>query len=974
MQNLDPTYLRYIYDNLIKGSLHPENASELPEGLIGLYEEAFEEFIPVLKRQQLLQRFALFALLKKEVSAAFVVEVMDESETNILDFINTYASWFNSPDPGKFQLYHERLKVYVLQKLSAKEILSIHEKLIARLELSIEEQKADEFESYGLEFISEHYYVEAMISSDGQKLIDLTYSQSHWQRQLKISKGYTWTKNGLKSVMTWASKYNEYEVIECGLQMVDLHQQEQNAAPQIVALVAEGDFESALKRIEQFGGNDKEGLKRKFILYMLCLMELTLLDSKVKPFRKEGIEKLLKHLEEEIPVDHSLVNWGEFFSSYLVFLMTCEWNTLNLDFLIVYKRTSFWESFWIEEIDLKLNVIYDVLLKLVPYISEDEEKVKTLRIIIKNKLFKRHRYSKLIDIVNEKIESIEKNQLFKKKDNSIANIFEDILYDKELNMLNSFNKDEELAEKSIKLLKNDQFIDSLICINRLINSKRKRNLYNDTVHILLKKNEFKHSYWFLLDSLKKEFKLYDLFKDEVISKVLINQLKRQKNKKPLEFLLSMKNSILKNDIILDFFTYLNNQRKTKDAFFLIKRYLQNLVVKNNENDSLHYFSSIFMANNNEINLAICFLNNIYFQTEQINSALEVCKILSKKGELVAVLNIINEFELKIGFGDEKEKCIAFNQMYTSFCDLNMQNEALFLLDSSHSLLNQIINIDEKHEAIEVLSVECIKRKEIDMAFSLVNDITIEKFKINVLKSMSIEFVKQDNLKDSIYCIELIKEYSEKSISFLNISIELAKKGNLDDAIKLTSGWQNINIDCELFVDLSIEFAKQGLIEEAILYARDISSEKLKSRALKGISCEIAKRGDLMLSEQILLEIPQINYQYICINEIAVIVSQEIGIENAFDKVFYFNNNEVKRFYLKGCVECLDIETINKKIILIAMKLINNDIESLNHLLQLHSLKQLFFSNLTQEKLEKLNVLLNLQWAIDLKNELDQLPN
>jgi hypothetical protein len=43
MPHLDPTYLRYIYDGLVKGSIHPENDSELPEGLIGLYEEAFDE-------------------------------------------------------------------------------------------------------------------------------------------------------------------------------------------------------------------------------------------------------------------------------------------------------------------------------------------------------------------------------------------------------------------------------------------------------------------------------------------------------------------------------------------------------------------------------------------------------------------------------------------------------------------------------------------------------------------------------------------------------------------------------------------------------------------------------------------------------------------------------------------------------------------------------------------------------------------
>ena len=227
-----------------------------------------------------------------------------------------------------------------MQKLSEGEIHGLHEKLISRLERAIEEQKADEFEWYGLEFLGGHYPVNAMLNGDGSKLLAIAYDQNHWQRQLKFSKGYTWTKNGLREMMAWASKHNDDEVIECGLQMLDLHHQEQNAAPQIVALVAEGDFDVAIKRIEQFGGNDKEGLQRKFILYMLCLMELTLLDSKNKPFSKKGIEKLLKHLDEQLPVDHSILNWNDFFSSYLIFQMACEWEELGLDYLIVYKRTG----------------------------------------------------------------------------------------------------------------------------------------------------------------------------------------------------------------------------------------------------------------------------------------------------------------------------------------------------------------------------------------------------------------------------------------------------------------------------------------------------------------------------------------------------------------------------------------------------------------------------------------------------------
>ena len=54
MSHLEPTYLRYIYDGLLKGSIHPENATELPDGLIGLYEEAVKESTSVVTRNKLL--------------------------------------------------------------------------------------------------------------------------------------------------------------------------------------------------------------------------------------------------------------------------------------------------------------------------------------------------------------------------------------------------------------------------------------------------------------------------------------------------------------------------------------------------------------------------------------------------------------------------------------------------------------------------------------------------------------------------------------------------------------------------------------------------------------------------------------------------------------------------------------------------------------------------------------------------------
>jgi hypothetical protein len=347
MPHLEPTYLRYIYDGLIKGSIHPENAAELPEGLIGLYEEAFDEKQPVHLRQQLLERFAIWALLKMEVSAQFIAEVLNQPEEDIQEFIATYSAWFNSPESGKYQLYHERLKVYLLQKLSEGEVHALHEKLISRLEQAIEEQKADEFEWYGLEFLARHLGISSMLNGDGRKLLNLAYSQSHWQRQLKISKGYTWTKNGLSSVMSWASKHNDEEVIECGLQMVDLHHQEQNAAPQIVALVSEGDFDAALKRIEQFGGSDLVGIQRKFSLYMLCLLELIYSEIIDKEFIKFGFGKLLNHLEnnlvisEQMLLDQPSLDWRNFFPSKIIYIISNQSFKLGIDCSVLFRWTRF---------------------------------------------------------------------------------------------------------------------------------------------------------------------------------------------------------------------------------------------------------------------------------------------------------------------------------------------------------------------------------------------------------------------------------------------------------------------------------------------------------------------------------------------------------------------------------------------------------------------------------------------------------
>ncbi len=346
---IDPTYIRTIYDGLNSGLLHKDNNSDLPIGLVGMYEAAIPTASSVNERKRFLDFFTVWALLKKEVSLEFILPLLEGwVEGQLLDYIAQYSKWFNSPVSGKYQLYHERLRVFVIQKISHKQFAACNDIIIKQCQNALQLQNGSEWERYALEHLSKHLLIAAMENRDDSALKSFSYNTTHWNRQIKISKGFEWSKHMLNDMMLWSSKYSEDEVIECALNKVDLHHLEQNDAPRIVELIALNEIDTALQRLETYSANDKEGLQRKFILYMLCLMELTLLESKDKPFSKDAIEKLLKHLDDNLPVDHSLLNWNDFFPSYVIFQIATELLNLGLNYDTLFIRTKEIDIEWIE--------------------------------------------------------------------------------------------------------------------------------------------------------------------------------------------------------------------------------------------------------------------------------------------------------------------------------------------------------------------------------------------------------------------------------------------------------------------------------------------------------------------------------------------------------------------------------------------------------------------------------------------------
>ena len=197
MNKIEPTYLRYVYDRLSSGSINSQNASSLPRGFVGLYEEAFPSNISISERSSLLKRLGLWALFKGAVSCEFVSKILKEDEEKSKALVDEYSKWFNSPSPGKYILYHDRLRTFLLQKSSDYEIQELNELLIAYLEKSIEDARGDESEEYALEHLSTHMYIESQLDNNYKRFHEYVNKDVLWPRQIKTSKEYKWSQDGI---------------------------------------------------------------------------------------------------------------------------------------------------------------------------------------------------------------------------------------------------------------------------------------------------------------------------------------------------------------------------------------------------------------------------------------------------------------------------------------------------------------------------------------------------------------------------------------------------------------------------------------------------------------------------------------------------------------------------------------------------------------------------------------------------------
>jgi len=803
----NPLYLKLLCDAIEQGSIALNDIQALPEKIDEYYKAILDRYAAdAVDGDALLSALYTFAAAKDYLTMAHVGLINRLGEGALQRIGSTLKEvLYENPLTEAvldYQLFHESFREYLIEK-NYKQVNDAAERIIdfcrdwKDLEGSWEQR-------YALEFLSAHLS-ESKKEERAEALIRLMYDKDYVETQQKVLKQF----EGSNALYSHALKKarvlkREEDMLEAALCLVDLKYAEANDAPQVVAMVTDGDIDHALKRIVTFGGNDKEGLQRKFILYMLCIMELTILDSKDKPFRKSAIEKLLNHLDENIRIDHSILVWNDFFPSYLIFLMACEWADMGLDYLRVYQRTNEWKSDWIAEMGPYDDYQFEVLLECTRGINDESRKSAALGAI----------FTELA-----KLELVQSG------------------------------KSAALGAISTELAKQGKLEEGASVIQESLECARGIN-----------------------DESRKS---------AVLSAISTELAKQGKLEESLECAHGISDKSDKSAALRAISSELAKQGKLEEGASVIQESLECARGINGESRKSAALRAI--------------------STE-----------LAKQGKLEESL------ECAHGISDRSEKSAALGAFSTELAKQGKLEEGASVIQESLECARDIIAGSRKSAALRAISTELAKQGKLEEGASVV--------------------------QESLECARGINDESRKSAALRAISTELAKQGKLEEGA--------------------------SVIQESLECARGINGESRKSAALRAISTELAKQGDYKLSEQIGLEINQAAERHDCWKTIAKQQKEQFGKVESLNIRDKFQSEEAQIFYLKGWAESTTVEDMCPELAHDAILALVNDSTSLEHFLQVYAQLELFFANSSQEKIERLNQSLNLQWALDI---LAQIP-
>ena len=150
MKVIDPTYLRFVCDELISGKLDKSSLYVLPIGVSSFFDKIFDFNDSIISRSDSLDMFTSMALFKEGIGLEQISTLTTRSTDDWKQFIQLYSRYFNVDNNGNYRLFHDRLIVFFLQKSNNYIIKNNAQKILDNVTLIIDHKWVIENKGYFL--------------------------------------------------------------------------------------------------------------------------------------------------------------------------------------------------------------------------------------------------------------------------------------------------------------------------------------------------------------------------------------------------------------------------------------------------------------------------------------------------------------------------------------------------------------------------------------------------------------------------------------------------------------------------------------------------------------------------------------------------------------------------------------------------------------------------------------------------------
>ena len=711
----DPTYLRTIHDGLLLGTIHKDNASNLPIGLIGIYEEALPSASNVNERKKFLEFFAVWALLKKEVSAAFVVPLLEGwTEEHVLDYISKYSKWFNCPVSGKYVLYHERVRAFILSKINNSILDLINTRLISNLYNSLVKTDKSEFEIYALEYFCEHIFNNSFKNKD-ERILEFASSDNFWNRQIEISNKFEWSKKSIYHCINFLNYKQDLRIADYYLLLIKLKHKEEDSIQLTIKLFNENKVNIAIDRLRNISYSGYSAQSRQFTGYILCLIEsIRLNNGRFKINDTTSVKEILQDLEG-ITMDF---DW--FMPKGIVLMIYIESKRIGLNANFLFDKTYIDVNKFIESNAYNLDELFWIFELITGKIESYQKKY-----IISNFLKSvKSNYSQ--SLLDQLINLIEKDS----SDINIKQIIGEINF--KVVIVNSSLK--QKTSKNVLDLNttNETYIDYeqhiAYKIDEFIEKNTNENVIKELPTIIHYLSTFIHG----LNSKTDKDEILNLIQEELIKNNEFEKAIKLSPEKSNSVLAKISKIIAKRDSLVAAFNFIEqiNNQSIKDNTLL--KIAQNYAEENRNNEAIHILKNLFdnikdapLTNkdfNYALNLAIELLKFNFKDEADIllqKSLISYNSILDSdmnyfKYEHRITFNKLTQFANNEIFVNHLKNNKPFKELYTKHLNSVKRNTPKYQYKKNETVfLNEdIMDIDKINSSARHLTLEKLKSLDI----------------------------------------------------------------------------------------------------------------------------------------------------------------------------------------------------------------------------------------------------------------------